>query len=67
MRRPDRLRAVSRMAVFAGVRAMNEVFPLERVAEAYERMLSKVLLAAKRYANDPLKTALTAVFCTFEG
>jgi len=26
--------------VFAGVRAMNEVLPLERVAEAYERMLS---------------------------
>jgi D-arabinose 1-dehydrogenase-like Zn-dependent alcohol dehydrogenase len=26
--------------VFAGVRAMNEVLPLERVAEAYERMPS---------------------------
>jgi nucleotide-binding universal stress UspA family protein len=25
--------------VFAGVRAINEVLPLERVAEAYERML----------------------------
>ena len=24
----------------AGVRSMNEVFPLERVAEAYERMMS---------------------------
>jgi D-arabinose 1-dehydrogenase-like Zn-dependent alcohol dehydrogenase len=27
-------------SVFAGVRSMNEVFPLERVTEAYERMLS---------------------------
>jgi D-arabinose 1-dehydrogenase-like Zn-dependent alcohol dehydrogenase len=27
-------------SVLAGVRAMNEVFPLERVEEAYERMLS---------------------------
>jgi len=27
-------------SAFAGVRSMNEVFPLERVAEAYERMLS---------------------------
>jgi D-arabinose 1-dehydrogenase-like Zn-dependent alcohol dehydrogenase len=27
-------------SVFAGVRSMNEVFPLERVVEAYERMLS---------------------------
>ncbi len=26
--------------VLAGVRSINEVFPLERVAEAYERMLS---------------------------
>jgi len=27
-------------SAFAGVRSMNEVFPLEHVAEAYERMLS---------------------------
>jgi D-arabinose 1-dehydrogenase-like Zn-dependent alcohol dehydrogenase len=27
-------------SVLAGVRSMNEVFPLERVAEAYERMMS---------------------------
>jgi D-arabinose 1-dehydrogenase-like Zn-dependent alcohol dehydrogenase len=27
-------------SAFAGVHSMNEVFPLERVAEAYERMLS---------------------------
>jgi hypothetical protein len=27
----------------------------------------KVLLAAKTYANDPLKPALTVGFCTFEG
>src|ERR1700674_846432 len=27
-------------SAFAGVRSMNEVFPLERAAEAYERMLS---------------------------
>jgi D-arabinose 1-dehydrogenase-like Zn-dependent alcohol dehydrogenase len=27
-------------SVFAGVRSMNEVFPLERVGEAYERMAS---------------------------
>ena len=27
-------------SVLAGVRSMNEVFPLERVDEAYERMLS---------------------------
>lgn len=27
-------------SVLAGVRSMNEVFPLERAAEAYERMLS---------------------------
>lgn len=27
-------------SVFAGVRSMNEVFPLERAAEAYERMMS---------------------------
>ena len=27
-------------SVLAGVRSMNEVFPLERVAEAYERMLN---------------------------
>jgi alcohol dehydrogenase/propanol-preferring alcohol dehydrogenase len=27
-------------SVFAGVRSMNEVFPLERVTEAYERMVS---------------------------
>jgi D-arabinose 1-dehydrogenase-like Zn-dependent alcohol dehydrogenase len=27
-------------SVLSGVRSMNEVFPLERVAEAYERMLS---------------------------
>ena len=27
-------------SVLAGVRSMNEVFPLERVAEAYERMSS---------------------------
>jgi D-arabinose 1-dehydrogenase-like Zn-dependent alcohol dehydrogenase len=27
-------------SVLAGVRSMNEVFPLERVAEAYERMVS---------------------------
>jgi len=26
--------------VLAGVRSMNEIFPLARVAEAYERMLS---------------------------
>lgn len=29
-----------RFSVLAGVRSMNEVFPLERVAEAYERMMS---------------------------
>ena len=27
-------------SVLTGVRSMNEVYPLERVAEAYERMLS---------------------------
>ena len=27
-------------SVLSGVRSMNEVFPLERVNEAYERMLS---------------------------
>jgi len=27
-------------SVLAGVRSMNEIFPLERVAEAYERMMS---------------------------
>jgi len=27
-------------SVLTGVRSMNEVFPLERVAEAYERMMS---------------------------
>jgi D-arabinose 1-dehydrogenase-like Zn-dependent alcohol dehydrogenase len=27
-------------SVLSGVRSMNEVFPLERVTEAYERMLS---------------------------
>ena len=27
-------------SVLAGVRSMNEVFPLERVEEAYERMVS---------------------------
>ena len=27
-------------SVLTGVRPMNEVFPLERIAEAYERMLS---------------------------
>jgi len=27
-------------SVLAGVRSMNEIFPLARVAEAYERMLS---------------------------
>jgi D-arabinose 1-dehydrogenase-like Zn-dependent alcohol dehydrogenase len=27
-------------SVFAGVRSMNEVFPLERVSEAYERMVN---------------------------
>lgn len=27
-------------SVLGGVRSMNEVFPLERAAEAYERMLS---------------------------
>jgi len=26
--------------VLSGVRSMNEAFPLERVSEAYERMLS---------------------------
>jgi D-arabinose 1-dehydrogenase-like Zn-dependent alcohol dehydrogenase len=29
-----------RFSVLAGVRSMNEVFPLEKVAEAYERMMS---------------------------
>ncbi len=27
-------------SVLAGVRSMNEVYPLEKVAEAYERMMS---------------------------
>jgi alcohol dehydrogenase len=27
-------------SVLSGVRSMNEVFPLEKVAEAYERMMS---------------------------
>src|SRR5207247_1234444 len=27
-------------SVLGGIRSMNEIFPLERVAEAYERMLS---------------------------
>ena len=27
-------------SVLTGVRSMNEVFPLERVAEGYERMVS---------------------------
>jgi D-arabinose 1-dehydrogenase-like Zn-dependent alcohol dehydrogenase len=36
----------------AGVRSMNEIFPLERVNEAYERMMSgkarfRVVLAMK--------------------
>jgi D-arabinose 1-dehydrogenase-like Zn-dependent alcohol dehydrogenase len=29
-----------RFSVLAGVRSMNEVYPLDRVAEAYERMMS---------------------------
>jgi D-arabinose 1-dehydrogenase-like Zn-dependent alcohol dehydrogenase len=29
-----------RFSVLAGVQSMNEIFPLERVAEAYERMMS---------------------------
>jgi len=29
-----------KFSVLAGVRAMNEVFPLEKVTEAYERMMS---------------------------
>jgi alcohol dehydrogenase/propanol-preferring alcohol dehydrogenase len=29
-----------KFSVLAGVRSMNEVFPLDRVAEAYERMIS---------------------------
>ena len=28
------------VSVLTGVRSMNEVFPMDRVAEAYERMLS---------------------------
>lgn len=27
-------------SVLSGVRSMNEIFPLERVTEAYERMMS---------------------------
>ena len=27
-------------SVLAGVRSMNEIFPLERVSDAYDRMLS---------------------------
>ena len=42
--------------VLAGVRAMNEVLPLERVAEAYERMLSgkarfRVVLTTGKLVN----------------
>jgi len=29
-----------RFSALTGVRSMNEVFPLERAAEAYERMMS---------------------------
>ena len=29
-----------KFSVLAGVRSMNEVYPLEKVAEAYERMMS---------------------------
>jgi D-arabinose 1-dehydrogenase-like Zn-dependent alcohol dehydrogenase len=29
-----------KFSVLAGVRSMNEVYPLEKVAEAYERMVS---------------------------
>lgn len=29
-----------RFSVLTGVRSMNEVYPLDRVAEAYERMMS---------------------------
>ncbi len=29
-----------KFSVLAGVRSMNEVYPLERVAEAYDRMMS---------------------------
>ena len=29
-----------KFSVLAGVRSMNEVFPLEKVTEAYERMIS---------------------------
>jgi D-arabinose 1-dehydrogenase-like Zn-dependent alcohol dehydrogenase len=43
-------------SVLAGVRSMNEVFPLERAAEAYERMLSgrarfRVVLTIGRQAG----------------
>jgi len=38
--------------------------PLSR-QKAWSR--PEVLLAAKTYANDPLKPALTVGFCTFEG
>jgi D-arabinose 1-dehydrogenase-like Zn-dependent alcohol dehydrogenase len=42
-----------RFSVLSGVRPMNEVFPLERVGEAYERMLSgkarfRVVLAVRQ-------------------
>ena len=29
-----------KFSVLAGVRSMNEVYPLEKVSEAYERMMS---------------------------
>jgi hypothetical protein len=42
---------------------------LEELHDVLQLVLGwpKVLRAAKTYANEPLKPALTAVFCTFEG
>jgi len=42
-----------KFSVLAGVRSMNEMYPLEKVAEAYERMMSgkarfRVVLTAGR-------------------
>ena len=58
-----------RFSAQTGVRSMNEVFPLERAAEAYERMMSgkarfRVVLATGHYPSSEVVTGERPAFAS---
>jgi hypothetical protein len=65
LQRPQPLRLADLKPAGLGINSQSGDW--QKFKGQWEWFWPTVLLAAKTYANDPVKRALTVSFCTFEG